>query len=119
MLFRVALLLLAVTAPSRPIVLTLTPRFSISRAQDVRFVVKMDPHRDNRTLVLTLDGPEFHRSTVMLEGEGGPLMVDVWFKGVRTPGDYVGEARLVRADREEKVDQQLFCLGGGEHSCSR
>jgi len=64
---------LAQNANTRPVELRLTSRFAMSPAQ-MRSLVRVAPHEDNRRLRIELDSPDYYRaSEIDLDGMQAPL----------------------------------------------
>lgn len=80
-----------------PVTMRLSPRMAFAPAV-VRTTVRVTPHRDNRLLRLTLDSPDYYRSSdVQLDGAGAPS-AHYFDWGSLPPGAYSVVATVFGAD---------------------
>ena len=112
--------LMALTAAfaGAPIRVDVAPRVAMG-TQDVRVTTRVDRHRDNRRLIVVIDGPQFMRQDLELNADPAsddPRMHVRWFKSV-PPGRYTVTSTLARADGSAVRSTTEFCLVGPEESC--
>jgi hypothetical protein len=80
----------------------------------VRARAVIAPHPDNRRLTLLADSLRYRRSsTVFLDGEYAARAHEMVFK-LLSPGRYVVEVRLRRADGEMIVESYPVSVSGGD-----
>jgi hypothetical protein len=103
-------------APTTPdLSLRITPKFALTRT-DVRMVVRMKRHPDNRRLVLILDGPRYNRIDLELEGEDAAEIIERFWLQVRE-GQYAVKAVLERAGGRVVVAEEALCVAGITTEC--
>lgn len=112
----VVLAFLAVTAPAAaddPISLSLSSHVT-NEPGAVLVTVVVQPHRDNRALVVEGESGSFYRlSEVSLEGEGAPRVHRIHLQNLPA-GDYTVTATLRASDTTRaKRQQELMVVGGG------
>lgn len=93
-----------------------SPRLALAPT-DVRVLVRIAPDARNRALRIALDGPNYYRaSTIPLEGEEAPRLLERWYPAVRSPGRYLVSAEVVRADRTSARAEVSMCLFGTDET---
>ena len=82
-----------------PIELRVDPHFCLAPC-DVRVIVRVDPHPDNRWWILQIDGPMIQGSMHQMEGEATPATQEaVWYRSL-PEGDYQVTAVVYRVNQQ-------------------
>jgi hypothetical protein len=101
------------------VTVTVFPRYAIGRTT-VRAIVRVEPHTENRVLVVTLDGPHYRMRRLDLDGAEAKKMHEFSWPEIG-PGEYVltaevydGRGKLRAAARPAEV-----CVAGADVVCGR
>lgn len=82
--------------------MSVTPRQALAPV-NLRVRVRIEPHADNRTLVVVADSADFYRrSEIPLEGERSPRTVWLQFPDLPS-GDYDVRSLLLNDQRRERA----------------
>jgi hypothetical protein len=101
----------ALGVASGPITITIRPAFA-SEPGGVRIVAEVEPHRQNRWLVIEADSPAFFRaSRRQLDGENAARRHTLVLTGMPA-GKYVIKARVLDSDGIRAVDACDFRVIG-------
>lgn len=80
--------------------------------QDLRITFHFDPQADDRVIQVSLEGPEFARSSAWsIEGTASPHVYSWWWRAVPA-GSYVVKARVSDGQRvRARIQTRVFIAG--------
>jgi len=111
------LLWLAPANTPKPIEVTAAPRIALAPS-DVRVRIRVEPHTENRLLVVVLAGDNYYRSSqIPLDGDKEATTHERSYIGVRAPGHYMISAILQRQGEKVLHAETTVCLAGLDVSC--
>ena len=90
------------TGASDRLSMNVTPRQALAPV-NLRVRVRIEPHADNRTLVVVADSAEFYRSSeIPLEGDRAPRTIVLQFPNL-PGGEYDVTSTLLNSQRRERA----------------